>query len=304
LASNTNSAPAKILVAEDATDLRDALVEILLELDYTVQAARDGYEAATMFTEFQPDLAILDMHMPMMDGTDVCAVIRQTSDIPIIMFTAADDVEKVNGAILKGATDFVLKTTGIDELSSRVESHLQNKIEPLKPSVPSSEIVEPEVVTAPPAKLHVSDAAPNAIKSFTVIIDPDVESRSKITSILKRLNQDFIEVDSAGEGIAAIQDYDPDIVISEWALPDMDTFKMFSSLRRGLKAKKITRIIMSDKLSPETQRKSNFVGINNFLEKPLDLGKAEILVGDCVKKSLRHLKRTAELTADSQSHAA
>ena len=297
MGTNFQTAGSKILIAEDAVDLREALTEVLLDLDYNVKVARDGYEAVTMFEEFNPDLAILDMRMPMMNGADVCTVIRKTSTIPIIMFPSADDVADVNGAILKGATDFVLKTTGMDELANRVEAHLEKKIEPLKPSITSSDSQYGSVADSAPSNIHVSDSAPNAIKTFTVIIDPDKESRSHITSILGRLNQDFIEVESAGEGIAAIQDYDPDIVVSEWALPDMDTFKMFSSLRRGLKAKKITRIIMSDKLSPETQRKSNFVGINNFLEKPLDLGKAEVLVGDCVRKALRHLRRTAELSA-------
>ena len=126
------SLSAKILVAEDASDLREALVEMLLELDYNVRAARDGYEAVTMFQEFDPDIAILDMHMPMRNGADVCEVIRQTSEIPIIMFTAADDVAKVQGAIEKGASDFVLKTTGIDELAARVESHLMNGRSPKK----------------------------------------------------------------------------------------------------------------------------------------------------------------------------
>jgi len=295
LGTNFQTAGSKILIAEDAADLREALIEVLLDLDYNVQAARDGFEATQMFAEFEPDLAILDMRMPMMNGSDVCSVIRKSSDIPIIMFTSADEVADVNGAILNGATDFVLKTTGMDELADRVEAHLQKKIAPLEPAITSGETQYGAVSDNAPANIHVSESAPNAIKTFTVIIDPDKEARASITTILKRLNQDFIEVESAGEGIAAIQDYDPDIVVTEWALPDMDTFKMFSSLRRGLKAKKITRVIMSDKLSPETQRKSNFVGINNFLEKPLDLGKAEILIGDCVKKSLRMLRRTAEM---------
>ncbi len=295
MSPNSETTPSRILIAEDAVDLRDALTETLLELDYTVQAARDGYEAVTMFPEFKPDLAILDMHMPLMNGSDVCAVIRQTSDIPIIMFTSADDVELVNGAILKGATDFVLKTTGIEELAARVQSHLLKQREPLKPAITSSSVFGGPASDELPKNLHVSDSAPNAIKTFTVIIDPDKESRSKIASILARLNQDFIEVESAGEGIAAIKDYDPDIIVTEWSLPDMDTFKMFSSLRRGLKEKKLIRIITSDKLSPETQRKSNFVGINNFLEKPIDAGKVEVLVGDCVKKALRNLKRSASM---------
>ena len=239
-----------------------------------------------MFPEFKPDLAILDMRMPMMNGTDVCAAIRQTSDIPIIMFTSADDVAEVNGAILKGASDFVLKTTGIDELANRVEAHLNHQATHAKPlitnAVPGTEPLLPNV--------HISTGSRSSLKSFSVIIDPDEENRSKITSILSRLNQDYIEVESAEEGIQAIERHDPDLIITEWQLPDMDAFKMFSGLKRGLNSKKITRIIMSDRLSPETQRKSNFVGINNFLEKPLDGGKLEILIGDCVKKALQNLK--------------
>jgi DNA-binding response OmpR family regulator len=315
LSPTSNNRPPTILVAEDAVDLREALVEILTELDYTVHAASDGYEAATMFQEFNPDLAILDMRMPMMNGADVCAVIRKTSDIPIIMFTSADDVSEVNDAILQGATDFVLKTTGMDELASRVDAHLRREIEPLKPAIASSEVKhtseakhdsgtdaaydpDSEILNEPPPpNVHISNSASNAIKTFTVIIDPNEEDRSKITSVLKRLNQDFIEVGSAGEGLAAIQDYNPDIVVTEWTLPDMDAFKMFSEMKRSLKSRTLARIVMSDRLNPESHRKSNYVGINNFLEKPLDAGKTEITIGDCVKKSLRKLKHTAKLSA-------
>jgi len=291
--SSDSSSPAKILVAEDAVDLRDALVEILLALDYTVQAARDGYEAVTMFPEFNPDLAILDMRMPMMNGSDVCAVIRKTSNIPIIMFTSADDVADVNGAILKGATDFVLKTTGINELADRVEAHLRHEREPMKP-----QLVIPLPGTTPLLpNVHISSGSRNAFKSFTVIIDPDKKSRAPVAATLERLNQDFIEVETAEEGALAIERHDPDIIVTEWRLPDMDVFKMFSGLKRGINAKELIRIIMSDRLSPETQRKSNFVGINNFLEKPINVGKVEVLVADCVKKALNSLKHSASSAA-------
>ena len=219
--------PARILVAEDAVDLREALVEVLLQLDYTVQAARDGYEAVTMFPHFNPDLTILDMRMPMMNGTDVCAVIRQTSEIPIIMFTSADDVADVNGAILKGASDFVLKTTGIDELAIRVEAHLTHQATPVKAfvtnAVPGTTPLLPSV--------HISTGSRSAHKSFSVINDPDRVNRSEITSILGRLNQDYIEVETAEEGILAIECHDPDIIIMEWQLSDTDAFKMFSGAK-------------------------------------------------------------------------
>ena len=293
---NLSSTTPKILIAEDSPDLREALVEVLLDFDYNVKVAYDGYEAATMFAEFQPDLAILDMNMPMMNGADVCAVIRKTSDIPVIMFTSSDDASEVGDAISKGATDFVLKTTGMDELADRIEEHLAASTSEDQSGIDGDPMID-SIGDAPPANMHVSNTAPNAIKTFTVIIDPDETSRATIASILKRHNQDFIEVGSAGEGIAAIQDYDPDIVIAEWALPDMDSFKMFESLRYNRKLKNSTRIIVSEKLSPETQRKSNFIGITDFLEKPLDIGKTEILIGDSVKKALRKLRRTAQLAA-------
>ena len=283
------SQSAKILVAEDASDLREALVEMLLALDYNVQAAQDGYEAVTMFQEFDPDIAILDMHMPMRNGADVCEVIRQTSKIPIIMFTSADDVAEVNGAIEKGASDFVLKTTGIDELAARVESHLMHgrTLKKLQQVQPSSNVIPllPNV--------HISTGSRKSIKSFSVIIDPHKHSRSAITKVLIRLNQDFIEVETAQEGLIAIERHDPDIVITEWQLPDMDAFKMFSKLNRAHNAKNLIQIVMSDRLTPEAHRKSKYIGINSFLDKPLNGGKVEILIGTGVRKALKTLKQAA-----------
>jgi hypothetical protein len=72
---------------------------------------------------------------------------------------------------------------------------------------------------------------------------------------------------------------------------------MFSSLGEGFQAKSLTRIIMSDRLSPEIHRKSNFVGINNFLEKPVDPGKAEVMIGSCIRTAFRKLKNTAAMAA-------
>ncbi|WP_342825354.1 response regulator transcription factor [Candidatus Lucifugimonas marina] len=158
MGTNSKTAGSKILIAEDAADLREALTEVLLDLDYNVKAARDGFEATQMFTEFDPDLAILDMRMPMMNGSDVCSVIRKSSDIPIIMFTSADDVADVNGAILKGASDFVLKTTGMDELADRVEAHLLKKalhsnlrLPAEKPSTGQYPTHHPKISTSPTA---------------------------------------------------------------------------------------------------------------------------------------------------------
>lgn len=284
---------AKILIAEDAADLREALTETLMDLDYEVQAASDGYEALELFPTFDPDLAILDMHMPMMNGIDVCEVIRRTSDIPIIMFTSADEVNKVNGAIEKGATDFVLKTSGIDELAARIKSHLSRS----RPKKRSLEPVSHLAITPLLPNVHISTGSHKAIKTFSVVIDPSKISRSHITAVLKRLNQDFIEVETAAQGILAIERHDPDLVITEWALPDMDAYKMLSGLKRARNAKKLTQIVMADRLSPESRRKSKFVGTEHFLDKPLQSGKVELIVRKCVKNALRNLKSRTGIAA-------
>ena len=149
-AAQKSTSTPKILVAEDADDLREAMVLVLLEKGYMVQAASDGYEATQVFPEFEPDLVVLDMRMPKMSGPTTCAVIRQISQVPIIMFTSTNDAAEVKDAILKGATDFILKSTGVNELTDRIAFHLG------KPStkIPTGK----NAVTAGPIQQSVSVA--------------------------------------------------------------------------------------------------------------------------------------------------
>ena len=277
----------KILFAEDEEDLRELIGTILLEEGYQIQAAHDGREAVSMFAEFQPDLVILDMHMPVMNGTDACSIIRQNSDIPIIMFTAANDVNNVNGAISQGTTDFVLKGTGITELAERVASHLPKKNNPVhKPA--ESPVVQGSAFSLAP------------FTSTTLIVDPDEQNRSLIASILTGLSQNFIEVDTGSAAVSAIEQHDPDILITEWSLPDMDAFNMLSELTRGQSAKgasQVYKLMMSAHISPEARRKAEFIGIANFLYKPLDRANAEIMLADSVNLVLRNLRRNASRAA-------
>ena len=119
--------PKKILFADDAADLREAIGIFLLEEGYEIQAAGDGAEAISLFAEFQPDLVILDLNMPVVSGSEACAIIRQHSDVPIIIFTAVDGANGSKELIEKGATEIVLKSSGMVELTDKVAFHLDNK---------------------------------------------------------------------------------------------------------------------------------------------------------------------------------
>ena len=98
-----------ILIVDDEPNIRDVLRWPLTEAGFNVAEASDGNEAIEQFTAVDPDLLILDIMMPEMDGTDVCRKIRQTSDVPIIFLSAkAQDIDKIIGLEI-GGDDYVTK---------------------------------------------------------------------------------------------------------------------------------------------------------------------------------------------------
>ena len=117
-------AEGKILMVDDDKEIAD-LVEIHLKGEgYQVYKAYNGKEALEIFDAEEIDLAILDIMMPGMDGNEVCAKIRQTSTIPIIMLSAKDsESDKVSG-LVNGADDYVTKPFNTSELIARVKAHL------------------------------------------------------------------------------------------------------------------------------------------------------------------------------------
>ena len=118
---------AKILVVDDEPRIVDILAFNLKKEGYTVLTAYDGAEGLKLALSEDPDLVLLDIMMPKMDGYEVCKRIRETSQVPIIMLTArADETDKVLSFDL-GADDYVVKPFGVRELMSRVMANLRRR---------------------------------------------------------------------------------------------------------------------------------------------------------------------------------
>ena len=115
----------RILLADDEASIRRILETRLKMAGYDVYTAQDGEEAVNAFNKYNPDLVVLDVMMPKMDGYGVTREIRRTSDVPIIILTALGDVsERITGLEL-GADDYVIKQFSPKELEARVKAVLR-----------------------------------------------------------------------------------------------------------------------------------------------------------------------------------
>ncbi len=120
------NAPARrILIVDDDPDIRDLLRTLLERAGYLVDAAEDGKAALRQFYAASPDLVILDVSMPELDGWGTLERIRDLSDVPVMMLTARTaELEKVRG-LSAGADDYVSKPFGRQELLARVQALLR-----------------------------------------------------------------------------------------------------------------------------------------------------------------------------------
>lgn len=115
----------KILIVDDDANIADLISLYLVKEMFETQIAADGESALTAFEAFQPDLVLLDLMLPGIDGYEVCRRIRATSQIPIIMLSAKGEVfDKVLGLEL-GADDYMEKPFDSKELVARVKAVLR-----------------------------------------------------------------------------------------------------------------------------------------------------------------------------------
>lgn len=137
-----------ILVVDDEQAVTDLLSYNLRKANYNVLTADDGLEALRVAHESQPDLILLDVMIPQMDGMDVCREIRKTSEVPVIMITArGEEVDRVVGLEL-GADDYVCKPFSVRELMARIKavlrrnnSHVSSKQEPVELKGPGDLVI-------------------------------------------------------------------------------------------------------------------------------------------------------------------
>jgi two-component system response regulator MprA len=182
VATPENTQQARILIAEDDQGVRTSLTRALTFQNYNVIAVNDGAQALEAIDAQLPDLVILDVSMPHVDGLTACRMIREKHrSLPILMLTARHEVSDRVAGLDAGADDYVVKPFALEELSARVRSMLR--------------------------RTHVSDETQNLVVADLVL---DLRSRTahrgKRELILTKTEFDLLELLMQNVGIVLERD--------------------------------------------------------------------------------------------------
>ena len=116
---------AQVLIIEDDPRIRPLVMRSLGELGHVVASAATGMQGLTMAVDARPDLVILDLGLPDVDGTQVLAMLRAVSAVPVIVASARDDDPSLIGCLDAGADDYVVKPYTTAQLDARIRAVLR-----------------------------------------------------------------------------------------------------------------------------------------------------------------------------------
>lgn len=147
-------APLRVLIVEDDRDLRELEARLIKKLGHEVSVASNGYEAQQRVQEVSPDIVLLDVMMPEMDGWEVCKRLKadpSTSSIPVLFLTAkGSEVDEVVGLEL-GADDYIVKPISVSKLLARIKAVLRRQKSPKHDVTPEL----PEVIRVDRIEINV-----------------------------------------------------------------------------------------------------------------------------------------------------
>src|SRR5215470_457136 len=116
---------AQLLLVEDDAMIRGALIRALTERGHVVSSTPTAIEALQLVVDSPPDLVILDLGLPDLDGYEVLRMIRAISKVPVLVATARDDEAEIVRVLNAGADDYVIKPFGVGQIEARVRAVLR-----------------------------------------------------------------------------------------------------------------------------------------------------------------------------------
>jgi DNA-binding response OmpR family regulator len=141
----------QLLLVEDDPEIRRALIRALTELGHAVTSSGTGLAALQQVLDHRPDLVVLDLGLPDVDGTELLRMLRSVSDVPVVVATARDDEDAIVQALDRGADDYVIKPFGAAQLDARIRAVLR-RAQTTEPVASPSSVVVGELRLDPAAR--------------------------------------------------------------------------------------------------------------------------------------------------------
>lgn len=245
--TNETTTKLKILIADDSFTYRMTIQELLEDNDYEVVIAEDGLSAVKIIQNETPDLAILDIVMPGMDGVEVCQFIKdnpQTQHIPVILLTSKDaSTDKIQG-LDAGADDYLTKPFNEEELLAKLNSLLRFR------SMQSD----------------MSYAVRK--KSVVMVADDSLTVRMQLGELLEETGYKSLLVEDGQEALETVNRYLPDLVILDVVMPRMDGIEACRRIKNNPATQQIPVIIITSKNNIEDKIQGLNAGADDYLFKP------------------------------------
>ena len=285
---------SRILIIEDNREIRIAWIAALEEAGYLVDDAPNGSVGHEKFKQFNPDLVLLDVRMPVVDGMEVCRLIREESGIPIIMLSAvADEMQKIQ-ALEAGADDYVVKGVGVDELLARVAAHLRwlRKRRDVSVDVGSTWTANENELRQRREELKKS--------GLTVLIaDPDPAERRRVKKVVERNGHSALEAADGDQALALAEFKRPTVMIMEMLLPKISGQKLLLRMNKQGLTDNIAVIVASKVGTPEALAIARVAGAVDYAVKPWSTHEIEFRIGLALN-TLRIKRRRAMVARQAE----
>jgi two-component system, cell cycle response regulator len=259
--------PALVLVVDDVP-ANVKLLEVKLSNEYYgVLTARDGYEAISQAKQHKPDLILLDVMMPGMDGFETCTKLKEDTDtayIPIVMVTALSDIaDRVRG-LEAGADDFLTKPINDIALFSRVKSLVRIKVLLDELRMRDQTGVQMGVIN----ETHNSFVS-DVTNSRILIVDDDTVQLKLLTERLSQEYQiDGVSKPEGAENVAISGNFD--LIVLSTQLSNVDALRLVSHFKSHEETRNVPILALVDENDSRTTTKGLELGINDYVIMPID----------------------------------
>ena len=259
---------ARVLVVDDV-DRNVRLLEAKLSAEYyEVVTASSGAEALTAIRESQPDIVLLDVMMPDMDGFEVCQKIRETPawmHLPVVMVTALSDIEDKVRGLQAGADDFLTKPVDDVSLFSRVRSlvRLKQITDELRLRLQTN------------SELGMGEEAPtlaaqSANDAAVLVVEESGLLGERLQEVLDGDGNHVTLVHSAPEAMLAVAETSFDLVLVCLEMVNDDPLRLCSQLRSNEASRHVPILIVTEEGDKERLAKAMDLGVTDYLTRPLE----------------------------------